>query len=110
MIIDTHFLVRGRFRRLSVAIANNPEYIGIGLEEDTGVIIRKGSEIEAIGSGLVTILDAHEVLKRNSPSGDEKQDIFIENLKVHVLSYGNRYSLPRPEYTVTLSGVEGDVE
>lgn len=94
VIIDTHFLVRGRFRRLSVAVANYPDHLGIGLEEDTGIIVRDGNKIEAIGSGLVTILDAGSINYRDSQA--EKQ-IFIENLVVHVLSYGNLFELKTNE-------------
>lgn len=96
VIIDTHFLVRGRFRRLAVAVANNPEYLGIGLEEDTGIILRHGYKIEAIGSGLVTILDARSIAEKNvSVKKDEEHEIFIENMLVHVLSNGNHFSLNR---------------
>jgi len=93
IIIDTHFLVRGRFRRLAVAVANNPEHLGIGLEEDTGIIVRKGNEIEAIGSGLVTILDGTEIRDHNSVTENHK--IFIENLVVHVLCNGDHFELNR---------------
>jgi len=93
VIIDTHFLVRGRFRRLSVAVANNPDHIGIGLEEDTGIIVREGNKIEAIGSGLVTILDARGISNGDPSANKNKQEIFIENLLVHVLSYGNLFTL-----------------
>lgn len=93
VIIDTHFLVRGRFRRLSVAVANNPGHIGIGLEEDTAIIVREGNKIEAIGSGLVTVLDARSIHNSNPSVKKEKHEIFIENLLVHVLSYGNQFTL-----------------
>jgi len=99
VIIDTHFLVRGRFRRLSVAVANNPDHIGIGLEEDTGIIIRDGNRIEAIGSGLVTILDASRIHSSNPPLLKENHDIFIENLLVHVLCYGNHFVLSKKMIT-----------
>jgi cyanophycinase len=93
MLIDTHFLVRGRFRRLSVAVANNPGHIGIGLEEDTGIIIRQGNKIEAIGTGLVTIIDARSIQKTNPSVYKEKHEIFIENLLVHILSNGDHFTL-----------------
>jgi len=95
IIIDTHFLVRGRFRRLAVACANNPDHIGIGLEEDTGVIISQGNKIEAIGSGLVTILDAREIQKKNPSVKKAEHEIFIENLLVHVLSNGDHFTLKK---------------
>lgn len=99
VIIDTHFLVRGRFRRLSVAIANNPDHLGIGLEEDTGIIIRHGNMIEAIGSGLVTIMDARNIQKANPSVRSGDHEIFIENLLVHVLSHNDHFVLNRKKIT-----------
>ena len=92
-IIDTHFLVRGRFRRLAFAVAQNPSHIGIGLEEDTGIIIRKGNKLEAIGSGLVTLIDGRSLKEANLTVAHVEHDIFIENLLVHVLSHGNNFTL-----------------
>ena len=64
-IIDTHFIKRGRFSRLAHAIIMNPEQLGIGLGEDTALVIRHGSEAECHGSGMVVIIDgrkSHAVL------------------------------------------------
>src|SRR6185295_17934127 len=52
VIIDSHFDKRGRFGRLAQAVASNPSCIGVGLGEDTGVLLTEGSQMEAIGSGL----------------------------------------------------------
>jgi cyanophycinase len=92
-IIDTHFLVRGRFRRLAFAVANHPTHIGIGLEEDTGIIIREGNKLEAIGSGLVTLIDGRSLKEANLTVAHVEHDMFIENLLVHVLSHGNYVTL-----------------
>ncbi|MBL7732982.1 MAG: cyanophycinase, partial [Chitinophagaceae bacterium] len=51
VIIDSHFEKRGRFGRLAQAVASNPECIGVGLGEDTGMLITEGNKMEAIGSG-----------------------------------------------------------
>nr|HPJ54339.1 cyanophycinase [Flavobacteriales bacterium] len=53
VIIDSHFVARGRFSRLTQAIAANPDAIGVGLGEDTGVVITGGDHLETIGSGQV---------------------------------------------------------
>lgn len=92
-MIDTHFLVRGRFRRLAVAVANNPHNIGIGIEEDTGIIIREGNKIETIGSGLVTILDGRNIKNANLTVERKDHDIYIENMIVHLLRAGNHFTL-----------------
>jgi cyanophycinase len=98
-IIDTHFLVRGRFRRLAFAVAKNPNHIGIGLEEDTGIIIREGNKLEAIGSGLVTLIDGRSLKESNYTVAQVEHDIFIENLLVHVLSHGNNFTLRNKKFS-----------
>jgi len=55
LIIDSHFIQRGRFGRLTEAVAKFPKLIGIGLAEDTGLIITNNNEFEVIGSGMVII-------------------------------------------------------
>ena len=61
VIIDSHFVERGRFSRLTQAVAGNPNAIGIGLGEDTGVVITNADMLETIGSGQVMIFDGHEI-------------------------------------------------
>ena len=65
VIFDSHFEKRGRFGRLAQAIATNPAAIGIGLGEDTGMLITDGNKMEAIGSGLVLIIDGHDIRHNN---------------------------------------------
>jgi len=98
-IIDTHFLVRGRFRRLAFAVSQHPTHIGIGLEEDTGIIIRKGNKLEAIGSGLITLIDGRSLKEANLTVAHVEHDIFIENLLVHVLSHGNNFTLRNKKFS-----------
>lgn len=93
VIIDSHFEKRGRFGRLAQAIAANPSCIGIGLGEDTGMLITEGNKMEAIGSGLVMILDGHEILHSNIADIPDGCPISIENLKVHFCEKGNGYEL-----------------
>lgn len=93
VIIDSHFVKRGRFGRLTQAVAANPGCIGIGLGEDTGVQITEGRYMEAIGSGLVIIIDGHDIRHTNIADLQEGSPISIENLIVHVLSKGNHYDL-----------------
>lgn len=93
VIIDSHFEKRGRFGRLAQAIAANPACIGIGLGEDTGMLITEGSKMEAIGSGLVMILDGHEIKHSNIADIPDGCPVSIENLKVHFCEKGNGYVL-----------------
>lgn len=93
VIIDSHFEKRGRFGRLAQAVAANPGCIGIGLGEDTGMLITKGNNMEAIGSGLVMIVDGHDIKHNNIADINDGNPISIENLKVHFCAKGNGYLL-----------------
>jgi cyanophycinase len=93
VIIDSHFEKRGRFGRLAQAVACNPSCIGIGLGEDTGMLITEGNIMEAIGSGLVIIIDGHEIRHSNIGDIPDGNPVSIENLKVHFCEKGNGYIL-----------------
>ena len=92
-IVDTHFIRRGRFGRLAHAVAMNPETLGIGLGEDTALIIRNGFDAECRGSGMVVIIDGNEIIKTNITEIENNDPIFVENLKVDILAKGNRFSI-----------------
>lgn len=91
VIFDSHFEKRGRFGRLAQAVATNPSTIGIGLGEDTGVLIRQGNILEAIGSGLVMIIDGHNIQYSNIADIPDGNPISVENIKVHFCEKGNGY-------------------
>lgn len=98
VIIDSHFEKRGRFGRLAQAVATNPSAIGIGLGEDTGMLITEGNKMEAIGSGLVVIIDGHDILHSNIADIPEGNPVSIENLKVHFCEKGNGYLIKERKY------------
>jgi cyanophycinase len=93
VIIDTHFVTRGRFGRLAEAIAEHPGCIGVGLGEDTGVLIREGNKMETIGSGLVIIFDGHHIQHSTITDIEDGEPLSIENMVMHVLAKGNCYHL-----------------
>ena len=98
VIIDSHFEKRGRFGRLVQAVASNPGCIGIGLGEDTGMLITDGNKMEAIGSGLVVIIDGHDILHSNIADIPDGNPISIENLKVHFCEKGNGYLIKERKF------------
>jgi cyanophycinase len=98
VIIDSHFEKRGRFGRLAQAVATNPSCIGIGLGEDTGMLITDGNKMEAIGSGLVMIIDGHEILHSNIADIPDGNPISMENLKVHFCEKGNGYMIKERKF------------
>jgi len=93
VIIDSHFVKRGRFGRLIEAVGTHPKAIGIGLGEDTGVLITNGNQIETIGSNLVIIIDGHHINHNNTSQVPKGTALSIENLIMHVLAKGNLYDI-----------------
>lgn len=93
VIFDSHFEKRGRFARLAQAVSANPSCIGIGLGEDTGMLITQGNNMEAIGSGPVIIVDGHNVRHSNMADIPEGNPLSIENLQVHFCAKGNGFKV-----------------
>ncbi|MFY8025693.1 MAG: cyanophycinase [Sediminibacterium sp.] len=93
VIFDSHFEKRGRFARLAQAVSANPSCIGIGLGEDTGMLITQGNNMEAIGSGPVIIVDGHDVRHSNLADIPEGNPLSIENLHVHFCAKGNGFKV-----------------
>lgn len=99
VIIDSHFDKRGRFARLAQSVAANPGCIGVGLGEDTGVIIRNGEELEVIGNGAVTIVDGRNISHNNIADIDFGEPMSVENLTVHILCKGDKYNIANRTFT-----------
>lgn len=93
VIIDTHFVQRGRIGRLFQAVVGNPRVLGIGLGEDTGLLITNDGRMEAIGSGLVILVDGRNILDTNLTQVEMGRPVSINNLIVHVLSMYDTYNL-----------------
>jgi cyanophycinase len=92
LIIDTHFVKRGRFGRQTEAVAMFPKLIGIGLSEDTAMIIRNGEDCTVIGSGMVIIFDGSQITQNNHHILKSDTPLTITDLKIHILSNGDQYN------------------
>lgn len=93
VLVDTHFIKRGRFSRLALAVTKNPDCLGIGLGEDTALLISEGNEAECIGSGMVILIDGSAISACNLKRADDHTPVVVENLKVHILAEGTRYRI-----------------
>ncbi|PJJ60665.1 cyanophycinase [Hymenobacter chitinivorans] len=98
VVIDSHFVKRGRFGRLMEAVALHPKLIGIGLGEDTGVLITEGNLIETIGSNLVIIMDGHNLQHNNAAAAKKGMALSMENMTLHVLAKGNTYDIENRKF------------
>jgi len=111
LIIDTHFLERGRFTRLMEAGATSPEQIGVGIGEDAAVIIHDGTLLEVVGPGHVVIVDSAGIIGSNIAELEDGAAVAVENVVMHALIEGYGYDVRtrrpiRPEHLNT--AIEGN--
>lgn len=92
VIIDTHFLERGRFSRLMEVGATNPEYLGVGLGEDAAVLF-DGDLIRAFGPGHVILVDSSRITGSNVFDLADGEAVSVQNVIMHALVDGYGYSL-----------------
>lgn len=93
IIIDQHFAQRGRIGRLLTAIAQNPEVLGIGIDEDTAILVSDKGIAEVIGSGAVYFVDGSCIDYSNVSEQYSEEVLSMFNVKLHVLKDGNRFNL-----------------
>jgi cyanophycinase len=92
-IVDTHFVHRARFGRLAHAVILHPDCWGIGLGEDTALMIEGGRKATCRGSGMVWLLDAENIGQTNIKTVKKGFPIYAENLKVHILTENCQFDL-----------------
>lgn len=89
VIVDQHFLQKGRFNRLALAVIDYPALLGIGIDEETAVVV-KGRQFEVIGDNNVTIIDGRKASREKLNKGEPAA---ARNLKIHVLRAGMTFRL-----------------
>jgi cyanophycinase len=114
VVVDQHFAERGRLGRLLGAIAQNPRHLGMGIDENTAVIVHGQESLEVIGRGAVYVLDGSGSTYSNLGERDEDMEktMSVFDVKLHVLSEGNRFNLqerrpevpPKPEDVAAANG------
>lgn len=92
--IDTHFIARGRMIRMAHRLATNPGCLGIGLEEDTGIVVKAGRDAEVIGSGLIVVMDARGCTQTNIHEIGNGEPVTLRNLQVDLLGKGDTFAIP----------------
>ena len=98
IIIDSHFLERGRFTRLMEAGASNPDILGVGLGEDAAVIVHRNRVLEAVGSGHVIIVDTRDLASSNVAELSMGEPVAIENVVMHALISGHGFDIDERRY------------
>ncbi len=91
-IIDQHFAERGRFGRLFGAVAHNPRELGIGIDEDTAIVLA-AQRFRVIGSGCVYVIDGAGVTRSNIAEAEADRALSMHDVRLHVLSSGDEFDL-----------------
>ena len=93
IIIDQHFAQRGRIGRLLTAVAQNPEVLGVGIDEDTAIILNDKGIGNIIGSGAIYFIDGTSISYCNTCEQYRDEVLSMFNVKLHVLKHGNKFDL-----------------
>lgn len=91
-IIDQHFAERGRIGRLLGAVAQSPRVLGVGIDEDTAIVL-EGDDFKVIGSGAVYVVDAEGVSASNIAEARAERALSIFDVRLHVLASGDGLNL-----------------
>jgi cyanophycinase len=92
VIIDQHFAERGRIGRLLGAVAQNPRVLGIGIDEDSGIVV-EDSHFRVVGSGAVYVVDGGSVTHSNIAEAEPNRTLSMFDVCIHVLSTEDRFDL-----------------
>lgn len=92
VVIDQHFAQRGRIGRLLSAVAQHPLHLGLGIDEDTALVV-EGDQFCVLGSGAVTIVDAAPMTYSNIQDPDSAERLALCDVRLHILPQGYRFDL-----------------
>lgn len=93
VIIDQHFAQRGRIGRLLTGIAQNPEVLGIGIDENTAIVVSNSGIVEVVGEGAVYFIDGSGITYTNVSELYADEILSMHNVKLHILTDGNKFNL-----------------
>jgi len=93
VIVDQHFVARGRHNRLISVVLEHPDLLGVGVDEATAVWVRPNGTFQVLGEGWVVVYDAHdsEIHRKNGVGG--RTDLGVHSLKTHVLLPGEVFDV-----------------
>lgn len=94
IVVDQHFLARKRQNRLLSVLLEHPGLdAGIGIDENTALVVNPDGSCEVAGISLVSVF---ERAKAAPVSGDGRGHLAARNITLHLLKAGDKYTLPKP--------------
>lgn len=95
VVVDQHFAQRGRIGRLLSAISQNPYVLGVGIDEDTAIIVKSDASFSVVGANTVTVIDAAPSATTNVSETTPGQSLVLSPVLMHVLPEGYGFDLKR---------------
>ncbi len=92
LIIDQHFAQRGRIGRLLGAVALNPGILGIGIDEDTAIVV-KGDNFKVIGANAAYVVDGRYVTTTNVSEAAANETMSVHDIHLHILANRESFNL-----------------
>ena len=92
IIIDQHFSERGRISRLITAVSFNPYNLGIGIDENTAIILDGEGKLEVFGQGSTTIVDGSQITFNEIAEVDDNETFSVCGVQFHVMREGLVYN------------------
>jgi len=93
ILVDQHFAERGRIGRLLGAVAQNPRLLGIGIDENTAILLTGGRRFRVIGEGAVYVINAWDMTYSNLTDEAEDRALSMFGTRLDILSQGDTYDL-----------------
>jgi cyanophycinase len=93
VIIDQHFAERGRMGRLLGAVAQNPRVLGIGIDENTAIVVEDEASFSVLGAGAVYVVDGSGITYSNIVEEKNDRPLSLYDVRLHVLSSGDNFDL-----------------
>ncbi|HOB86128.1 MAG TPA: cyanophycinase [Bacillota bacterium] len=93
VIVDQHFSQRGRFGRLMAAVSFNPSLLGLGIDEDTAVVVTENRWLKVIGSSGVNVIDGAPLEYTNVYETAPRETLTLSAFRLHVLANGSQFDL-----------------
>lgn len=93
VILDQHFAERGRLGRLVAAVAQNPANLGVGIDENTAIVVEGGRRFRVVGCGGVYVLDARDLTRTNIVEATDGTPVAAYDIRLHLLARGDTFDL-----------------
>ncbi len=102
-IVDQHFSQRNRMGRLMTLVAQSPSHLGIGIDEDTALVVTDEQVGEVIGKGVVIIVDGQHIYT-DAYDASRSDPLVISGAIVHQLPEGQRFDLEARRLVAEIDG------